>query len=477
MIKKVLLTLSLLLYCNNLFAACTITGDTSDCSSGYYCFDDGMGYTCALCSALSTTYTLSNPSVKNTCYMSCTSPINLPHGTLTLTGPAYYPSGTCTYTPNCDTGYKPTCTSNCPSTTTCNAKTYTVNLDRNGAINGSTSVTATYDSAMPSATMPSRTGYTFDGYYDALTGGNQYYTASGASAHIWNTDGDGTLYAHWTAITSDVTLNAHGGTGGTASIIATYGSGMPSATMPTKTGSAFNGYYDAPSGGVQYYTSTGGSARNWDKISDTTLHAQWTANQYVITLNDSTNGGSGGSGTVTEVYGTEWRNSGGTVITSITIPKKSNSIFTGYYLSSSGGTPVVQSTGNLPSNTSFTSATTIYSQFTTCPSGTGTNGTIHMTVINNECSYYITCNDGYFSNNDINNPSTNSSLTCDSCSAGYYCASGAQNACPRGTTSPAGSDSADDCHMQGGEENGTRFCDSYGCFYLPDTATITSNLQ
>lgn len=63
------------------------------------------------------------------------------------------------------------------------AKTFTVTLNNQGATTaGTASVTATYDSAMPSATMPMRTGYTFNGYYDATSGGTQYYTASGASA-------------------------------------------------------------------------------------------------------------------------------------------------------------------------------------------------------------------------------------------------------------------------------------------------------
>ena len=50
--------------------------------------------------------------------------------------------------------------------------TYTVTFNRNGGpANGSSSVTATYNAAMPSATMPTRAGYTFDGYYDAASGG------------------------------------------------------------------------------------------------------------------------------------------------------------------------------------------------------------------------------------------------------------------------------------------------------------------
>ena len=86
--------------------------------------------------------------------------------------------------------------------------TYTVMFNRNGGpANGSGSVTATYNAAMPSATMPTRAGYTFDGYYDAASGGTQYYTSAGASARAWNKTANTTLYAHWTKNSYNLTLN------------------------------------------------------------------------------------------------------------------------------------------------------------------------------------------------------------------------------------------------------------------------------
>ena len=50
------------------------------------------------------------------------------------------------------------------------ANSYTVTLDRQGATNGSSSVTATYDSAMPSITVPTKTGYLFQVYYTSTNG-------------------------------------------------------------------------------------------------------------------------------------------------------------------------------------------------------------------------------------------------------------------------------------------------------------------
>ena len=159
------------------------------------------------------------------------------------------------------------------------ANTYTVTLDKNGGTGGTDSVTATYDAAMPSATMPTRTGYTFEGYYDAKTGGTKYYNADGTSAKKWNKTSNTTLYARWTAKTYTVTLNKNGGLGGTDSVTATYDAAMPSATMPTRSTYTFEGYYDTSeaTGGTKYYNSDGSSARKWDKTSNTTLYARWAA--------------------------------------------------------------------------------------------------------------------------------------------------------------------------------------------------------
>jgi hypothetical protein len=43
--------------------------------------------------------------------------------------------------------------------------TYTVTFNKQSGTGGSNSVVATYDTAMPVATAPTRTGYTFGGYF------------------------------------------------------------------------------------------------------------------------------------------------------------------------------------------------------------------------------------------------------------------------------------------------------------------------
>ncbi len=169
---------------------------------------------------------------------------------------------------------------------------YTVSFSANGGSGGQTAqVTATYGSAMPtiSTTKPTRTGYTFQGWYDtsAASGGTRYYTEAGASARTWNKTSNATLYARWTANRYTVSFNANGGSGGqNAQVTATYGSAMPTilTTKPTRTGYAFGGWYDtsAASGGTQYYTAACASARTWNKTSNATLYARWTAITYSV---------------------------------------------------------------------------------------------------------------------------------------------------------------------------------------------------
>jgi hypothetical protein len=83
---------------------------------------------------------------------------------------------------------------------------YTVTFDKNGGSGGSDGVTATYNAAMPAATMPTTppaVGKVFDGYwYNSV----KYYDSDGSSAHVWDVDGNVTLTAAWTTATPTLTI-------------------------------------------------------------------------------------------------------------------------------------------------------------------------------------------------------------------------------------------------------------------------------
>ncbi len=234
-------------------------------------------------------------------------------------------------------------------------------------------------------------------------------------------------------------------------------------------------YYDSPSntckscptctvinGSATPYTANNHCAYNitcqpgyevtFDRCSDFQA-ATCSPATYGITLNDSANGGSGGMGIVREVYGTKWVDVNDNEVTHVTIPVKSNYIFTGYYLA--GNEIKIPANGLLPVNTTFENPTTLYANFEECPTIAGTNGTVYQIVSNNTCGsggYYIVCNAGFqnTSNYDESHPSASSSLSCSTCSAGYYCPGGTRQQCPSHTTSYAGADESTDCHAAPG---------------------------
>ncbi|MBQ6736476.1 MAG: InlB B-repeat-containing protein [Alphaproteobacteria bacterium] len=141
-------------------------------------------------------------------------------------------------------------------------------------------------------TQPTYTNHVFNGYWTGKTAdgatscsGTQMIDANGNILASPSYDASQRWYACWVGQQSTVTLNANGGTAcATTSVTATYGAQMPTLSCaPTApTGHHFNGYFDATSGGTQYYYADLSSARNWDKTGAQTLYAQWVANTYIV---------------------------------------------------------------------------------------------------------------------------------------------------------------------------------------------------
>ena len=217
---------------------------------------------------------------------------------------------------------------------------YTVTLDRQSGSGGDGSVTATYNSSMPTISVPSRAGYTFQGYYSSTGGsGTKYYNSNGTSARAWDNASDKTLYAYWTANEYTVTLDRQSGSGGDGSVTATYDSLMPSISVPSRTGYTFNGYYSGTNGsGTKYYNSNGTpyNSKVYRDFANRTLYAYWTPKTSSITLNKYD--GSGGSSSITATYDSP--------MPQITVPTKYGYDFGGYYwLQNGGGTQYYNSNG------------------------------------------------------------------------------------------------------------------------------------
>ncbi|MEE0133676.1 MAG: InlB B-repeat-containing protein [Treponema sp.] len=154
--------------------------------------------------------------------------------------------------------------------------------DGNGtSLNGP--FTVVYGHELPTVTPPSRTGYTFGGYFTAQNGGGiQYYDENGAGVKSWDESNDTTLYAKWTANSYTITFNTTDGTGGSGTVTATYDKLLPKISLPQWTVTSTNptygfaGYNTKRDGtGTTYYNESGTPVEIWKETQDVTLYAQW----------------------------------------------------------------------------------------------------------------------------------------------------------------------------------------------------------
>lgn len=171
------------------------------------------------------------------------------------------------------------------------AKQSAVTFDMQKGSGGTLSATATYNAGMPKITVPSRTGYTFRGYYSKVNGlGTQYYSSTGASARNCDFYAATTLYAYWTA--NGYTIK--------------YDKNKPATASETITGSTSDSshtYDAAKSLNVNGYALKGWTFRGWATTTNgavvyenkesvvnlsavngatVTLYAVWKANVYFV---------------------------------------------------------------------------------------------------------------------------------------------------------------------------------------------------
>ena len=139
-------------------------------------------------------------------------------------------------------------------------RSYTVAFDANGG-SAVASQTVKYGAKATQPANPTRTGYTFQGWYTAKDGGAKYDFNQTVTGNV-------TLYAHWTANTYTVSFDANGGSSVAAQKVK-YGSRATKPADPTRTGYTFQGWYTAKDGGARYDF-------NQTVTGDVTLHAHWT---------------------------------------------------------------------------------------------------------------------------------------------------------------------------------------------------------
>lgn len=163
-----------------------------------------------------------------------------------------------------------------------------ITLDKQGGSGGSSAIYEKYGvgfysnaactSSLSGVSLPSKTGYTFVGYYGNLLGmGNLIVNSKGAvqvnAQYYVNNE---TIYANFTPNKYTITFNKQGGTLGTASATATYDDFFPTASSPVKSGYTFKGYYTQANGkGTQYYNENMVCDDVYKFTSNLTLYAYW----------------------------------------------------------------------------------------------------------------------------------------------------------------------------------------------------------
>ncbi|HAV1288513.1 TPA: LPXTG cell wall anchor domain-containing protein, partial [Listeria monocytogenes] len=117
-------------------------------------------------------------------------------------------------------------------------------------IDGNTSEvkTVTEEDLIPEPANPTKQGYTFDGWYDAETGGNKWdFKTMKMPAN------DVTLYAHFTINNYQANFDIDGSV---TNETITYDTLLNEPTAPTKQGFLFDGWYDAEVGGTKWDFNT-----------------------------------------------------------------------------------------------------------------------------------------------------------------------------------------------------------------------------
>ena len=165
---------------------------------------------------------------------------------------------------------------------------------------------------------PTRSGYTFDGWFTAQSGGTKYGSTSSPP------DGNLVVHAQWTQISANtlftVTYQEYGGTtvpdatflsGGTVTL----------PTAPTRAGYTFDGWFTEPSDGTMFGSSFSPPDGNVE------VHAQWTQIPFTVTYEEH-----GGTTVVDDVFV-----SGGTV-TLPSAPTRAGYTFSGWFTAQTGGT-------------------------------------------------------------------------------------------------------------------------------------------
>lgn len=154
----------------------------------------------------------------------------------------------------------------------------TVTFNASGGSVSQASKTVTSGSTYGTLPTPTKTGYTFDGWYTSRSGGTQVTASS-----TFNGSSNVTLYAHWTSVPVStetyvtITFDANGGSTSQKSKTIRAGSDLTGLPTATRSGYTFLGWavdkIDPNASGT--YTTVVVSEGMFSFDKDTTLYAYW----------------------------------------------------------------------------------------------------------------------------------------------------------------------------------------------------------
>ena len=183
-------------------------------------------------------------------------------------------------------------------TITLTPESYTLTLDPNGGSVSTTSKTVTYDSTYGELPTPTRTGYTFNGWYTSSSGGTKVESTTQVK-----TASNHTLYAHWTI--NKYTLTLTKGTGVSTTYYKINGATSYSSATSTQNLSVnYNStyyYYGVASTGYTISTCTASSPCS-GTMGTSTVSKTLSAKAKTYTVKYDCNGGSNAPSNQTATY-------------------------------------------------------------------------------------------------------------------------------------------------------------------------------
>lgn len=177
---------------------------------------------------------------------------------------------------------------------------YTITYNNMSGATNHVSNPATYTAESGAITLqaPTKTGYTFGGWFtDAdLAVGHE----AGTPAIAAGSTGNKVFYAKWTAKSTTIKLHDNNGDANSGTATVSYdATSLTSISHASKAGNTLLGYYDATSAGNKVLTSTGTFVNatgyvvdgKWaNESANVTLYAYWSTNSHKVTFNMQSHG-------------------------------------------------------------------------------------------------------------------------------------------------------------------------------------------